>query len=222
MFQELFNFSFARPGARLAAAGLAALLFAAAPAKAAPECLQAVFFDLGNTLVDQTVPAPYPLLSSAQPAIDALQAMDVQVGIITNVPAGWDRDDLEALLAQPAFLDEFDVLILSSQAPAMKPDPAIYTFAHAALPTALPIAATAFVGETLTEIANSAVNPTSGARSVGMTGIHVSNAAPSALTDYTIPTNSLSQVATIVASTCMDFLDGFENGDTESWSIVLP
>jgi hypothetical protein len=141
---------------RIAAAALLGLPMALAPA-AATQCLQAIFFDLGNTLVDQSVPSPYPLFPTAQAAIDGLQAAGLEVGIITNVPAGWTRDDLETLLLEPQFLDEFDVLVLSSQAPAAKPNPAIYSYAHGLLPAPLPaIGATAFVGETLSEIANSA------------------------------------------------------------------
>jgi hypothetical protein len=58
------------------------------------------------------------------------------------------------------------VVILSSEAPAPKPDPAIYIFAHEALAEPRPpITSTAFVGETLSEIADREDNPTRGARS---------------------------------------------------------
>ncbi|MEO7793291.1 MAG: hypothetical protein ABIV06_00845 [Thermoanaerobaculia bacterium] len=191
-----------------------------APADAV-QCLKAVFFDLGNTLIDQSNPSPYPLFPTAQSAIDALQAAGLEVGVITNVPAGWTRGDLEALLQQPAFLDEFDVLLLSSQTNPLvsKPTPGIYIQAHALLPVAPPpIGATAFVGETIGEIANAQVAPTMGARAAGMIGIHLSSAAPSALADYTTGTADLADILDIVAATCNIFSDGFEAESTEEWS----
>lgn len=203
-------------------AGLLVALGITSPSARAESCLKAVFFDLGNTLVDQSGPAPYPLFPTAQSAIDALQAAGVELGIITNVPAGWTRTDLEGLLQEPSVLDEFDVLVLSSQTPGpvSKPNPAIYTYAHSLLPgPPPPIAATAFVGETLSEIANAAVAPTSGARAAGMVGIHLSNAAPSALADYTISPSDLGAVLAVVDLTCTAFIDGFESGTTTEWSL---
>lgn len=205
---------------RLALAATLALAIAA-PAARATQCLQAVFFDLGNTLVDQSVPAPYPLFPTAQAAVDALQAAGVEIGIITNVPAGWTRGDLETLLLEPAFLDEFDVLVLSSQTPGpvQKPNPLIYSYAHGLLPPPLPpIGATAFVGETLAEIANAQVAPTLGARAAGMVGIHLSDTAPSPLADYTITTADLADVLGIVGATCTVFIDGFESSNADEWS----
>ncbi|MEO8276275.1 MAG: hypothetical protein ABI639_08650 [Thermoanaerobaculia bacterium] len=181
------------------------LSLASAPASArTTPCLKAVFFDLGDTLVVDTGGLNFAVREGAQETVDALQAAGLELGIITNVPADWTVETLRSHLLQPTFLDEFDVLTLSSltSPPAAKPSPGIYSQAHAALPTPVPITATAFVGETISEIANSAVNPTAGARSVGMVGIHLSDAAPSALTDFTIPTNGLREVADIVANSC--------------------
>jgi FMN phosphatase YigB (HAD superfamily) len=187
-------------------ASTCSLALAASDARAL--CPSAVFFDLGNTLVDQSVAAPYPLFATARPTVEVLRERGVPVGIITNVPAGWDRDDLEGLIAEPAFLDEFDVLLLSSQAPAAKPNPAIYTHAHGLLAAPRPpIGATAFVGETLAEIANSAT-PTTGARAAGMLGIHLSTAMPSAFADATIA--SLDGLVELIDAGCPLFQDGFE------------
>ncbi len=172
------------------------------PVSADTPCLEAVFFDLGNTLVENSG-GTYVLREGADQTITDLQALNIRLGVITNVPPGWDLDDLRALLAEPDFLNEFEVVILSSQAPAAKPDPAIYTFAHAALPEpGVPIAATAFVGETLGAIADREVDPTEGARSVGMIGIHLSDLTPSPLTDFTIPADSLNHVVSIVVNSC--------------------
>ncbi len=195
----------------------ALLALASGPPARGADCLRAIFFDLGSTLVDQTNPAPYPLFPTAQATIDSLQARGLALGIITNVPAGWDRGDLEALLAQPAFLDEFDVLVLSSQAPAAKPDPAIYTHAYNQLALPRPvIAATAFVGETIGEIGNTVLNPTLGARAIGMTGIHLSNAAPNPIADVTIAT--LDDLLAVESAPCSFLVDGFESADAAAWS----
>ena len=132
------------------------------------QCINAVFFDLGDTLVEDPGTGLFVLRAGAGETIASLQGLGVPVGIITNVPAGWDRSDLEAILEEPEFLDEFDVLVLSSEAPAPKPSPLIYSYAHEQLSAPAPaITETAFVGETLSEIADSEINPTLGARAVG-------------------------------------------------------
>jgi FMN phosphatase YigB (HAD superfamily) len=197
---------------------IAAGLVGAGSAPARAECLRAVFFDLGETLVTAAGGGMFTLKPGAQETLDALQAAGRELGLITNVPGGWTREDLEAILLEPELLDEFDVLTLSSQAPAPKPDPAIYQFAHAALPTPVPIGATAFVGETLSEIANAEVSPTLGARAAGMIGVHVSSAAPSPLADFTIAPDDLPQVLAVVDVTCTALVDGFESGDTSAWT----
>lgn len=200
---------------RVSAAALLALLLSATSTRAEPYC--AVFFDLGNTLIDQTGPSPWPLFGDAQSTIDELQARGIAVGIITNVLAGWTREDVEALMQQPAFLDEFDALALSSEAGASKPAPAIYLYAFGLLDPPQPgIGLTAFVGETLSEIANTETNPTTGARAVGMTGIHLSGAAPSPLADHTIA--NLTALLDIATESCFVFVDGFESEDTTAWS----
>lgn len=192
----------------------AVLLSAAGGARAGTPCLEAVFFDLGDTLVENPGDGVFVLRPGAAETVAALQGLNLRLGIITNVPSGWDLDDLRALLAEPAFLDEFEVVILSSQAPAPKPNPAIYTFAHGALAEPRPpITATAFVGETLSEIGNHATSPTLGARSVGMVGIHLSDAAPSPLADFTIASDSLHHVIAIVETTCAS--SGVETGSVE-------
>jgi len=198
--------------------GIVVALLISGTGSASAQCLGAVFFDLGDTLVEDGGGGIFVLRAGAAETVAGLQALGTQLGVITNVPAGWTRADLEAILADPSFLDEFDVLVLSSLAPASKPDPAIYTHAHGLLPIAVPIGQTAFVGETLGEIADLELNPTEGARSVGMVGIHLSDAAPSPRADFTVPTNDLPAVISIVSPDCTVFEDGFESGDTGGWN----
>ncbi len=204
------------------AAALVVTLLLPTGAQAGPTAscigLEAVFFDLGDTLVEFDAPSGlFVLRSGAAATVDQLQALGIRVGLITNVPSDWDRADLEAVLQEPDFLDEFEVLVLSSQAPASKPDPAIYTHAHGLLISPPAIAQTAFVGETLGEIAD-AEPPTEGARAVGMVGIHLSDAAPSPLADYTLATNDLAGVVGVAQAHGQPvFCDGFEAGNADSW-----
>lgn len=202
----------------LSSSMLLALALAALPAEAQNRPIRAVFFDLGDTLVEN-VGGTFVLRPGAAEVVAGLQDLGTQLGIITNVPPDWTLEDLEAVLEEPEFLQEFDTVVLSSQAPAPKPNPAIYTFAHEQLPVAVPITETAFVGETLAEIANDEQNPTSGARAVGMIGIHLSDAPPSPLADFTVPTDDLPAIAELVAAV---FTDGFETGDTAAWSVTSP
>lgn len=188
---------------RFLSVATAAMLCISPVANAGTECLEAVFFDLGDTLVENPGTGIFVVRPGAREMVADLQERGVRLGIITNVPGGWDLDDLRALLAEPEFLDEFEVVILSSQAPAPKPNPLIYTFAHGSLAAPRPpITSTAFVGETLSEIGNHATTPTQGARAVGMVGIHLSDLPPSPFTDYTIPTDSLHFVTQIVDDSC--------------------
>ncbi|HQW81211.1 MAG TPA: HAD hydrolase-like protein [Pseudomonadota bacterium] len=173
-------------------------------------CPRAVFFDLGDTLVQAGTGGLFVVKPGAQATIDRLQANGTRIGVITNVPAGFTRAQLNALLADPSFLDEFEVVLMSSQAPTSKPNPAIYTHAHGLLANRPLITDTAFVGETLSEIANSQIAPTSGARATGMIGIHLSASAPSALADFTIPPTDLPQLVTLIEDQCQLYTNGFE------------
>ena len=192
----------------------------AAPSWAA--CPQAYFFDLGDTLVEAGGGGLFVVRAGAQETIDGLQALGLQLGVITNVPGDWTLQDLEAVLDDPSFLDEFDVVVLSSKAPAAKPDPQIYLFAHGLLPTPVDIENTVFVGETLSEIADAEADPTEGARAVGMIGIHLSDDPPSPLADFTLPTDGLTDLLPLHDSLCTVFADDFESGDTSAWSLAVP
>ena len=191
---------------------------AVTPSSSSAEPIRAVFFDLGDTLVEAAGGGLFGLRPGAADTVAQLQALGVELGVITNVPGGWTRDDLEAILVEPEFLDEFSVLVLSSQAPAPKPDPAIYTFAHAQLAVPVPITETAFVGEDLGEIADDADNPTEGCRAVGMIGIHLSDQPASPRADFTIPSDDLPQVVDIVLGANSIFIDSFESGDFTLWT----
>ncbi|MEM9291039.1 MAG: HAD family hydrolase [Acidobacteriota bacterium] len=190
-----------------------AVLMTATTASLEAQTLQAIFFDLGNTLIEDPGTGTFVLRDGAQETVDALQTLGLQLGVITNVPAGWTRANLEAIMAQPEFLDEFSVVVLSSQAPAPKPDPSIYTFAHGLLQIPVPITETAFVGETLGEIADVFPNPTEGCRAVGMVGIHLSDLPANPFASYTVATDDLPRIVEIARDLNQVFLDDFEDGE---------
>lgn len=149
--------------------------------------VRAIFFDLGDTLVVQDGGAQFVERPGASAAIAELKALGMRVGVITNTPDGFTEQDLDDLLEDPSLLDEFEVVLLSSQATSPpKPDPAIFLEAHALLPDAPPVQQIAFVSENLAEIADMQLAPTLGARAAGMVGIHLSPDPASPLADYTI------------------------------------
>jgi FMN phosphatase YigB (HAD superfamily) len=159
--------------------------------------VRAIFFDLGDTLVvqdgDLFVERP-----GASETIAELKGLGMRVGIITNTPADFTVEDLENLLKDPSFLDEFEVLLLSSQATSPpKPDPAIFLEAHGLLSDAPPVAQVAFVTENLAEVADQELTPTQGARAAGMVGIHLSSDPASPLADYTITPDQLNMLVTL-------------------------
>ncbi len=181
----------------------------AGPASAvveAPPCpaVEAVFFDLGGTLLVQGEDGLYEDVDGAAARlVDALQARALPIGIITNVPRGWALEDLAAELVDPSLLDRFDVVLLSSEAEARpKPDPAIFAEALALLPDPPPIAQTLFVTEELDHLADEE-EPTRGARAAGMVGVHLSDLDPSPLADRTVATADLSTMAALPWVACL-------------------
>jgi hypothetical protein len=155
----------------------------------------AILFDLGETLVTEQGDLFY-LRPDTVETVRALQDLGLPLGIVTNTYPGWDEQDLRDLLANPEMLDEFDIVLMSSQASSPpKPDAAIFVEAHALLsavvPSAPPIERTAFVTEETGDLADRASQPTEGARAAGLVGVLLSD-TPSDLADYTV--SALSEI----------------------------
>lgn len=157
--------------------------------------LEAMFFDLGETLVTEGDDGLFSPMPSAQQLLVDLTERELTLGVITNVPAGWTRADLDALLTDPGILDPFELVLMSSEAVAPKPDPAIFEEAVGLLSGPTEIGRTAFVTESLDDIADKKNNPTEGARAAGMLGVHLSDDAPSEFADYTVGTADLATLA---------------------------
>lgn len=150
-----------------------------------------LFFDLGDTLVELDGDL-YVERPGVNATIGELKGLGMRVGVITNTPDGFTLQDLQDLLVNPGFLDEFELVLLSSLAASPpKPDPAIFAEAHGMVVDAPPIAEVAHVSEDLAEIADLEVAPTQGARAAGMLGIHLSSAPPSPRANYTVAPDML-------------------------------
>lgn len=157
--------------------------------------VRAIFFDLGDTLVESDGGDQFVERPGAAATITALKELGMRVGIVTNVPPGFTMQDLQGLLVDPGLLDAFELVLLSSEAASPpKPDPAIFVEAHGLLSDPPPIEEVAFVSENLAELADHALAPTQGARAAGMLGVHLSPAAPSPLVDYTIAPDQLDEL----------------------------
>ena len=167
--------------------------------------VRAILFDLGDTLVEADGGGMFVERPGAAAMVTDLKDLGMRVGVVTNTPPGFTRQDLEDLLINPGFLDEFELVLLSSEAASPpKPDPAIFVEAHSSLVDPPPIAEVAFVGEDLAEIADQALAPTQGARAAGMLGIHLSAAPPSPLADYTIPADDLGALVSLAEIEWLD------------------
>ncbi len=163
--------------------------------------LEAMFFDLGETLVAEGADGLFAPMPATEQLLIDLGERQMPLGVITNVPDDWTREDLDGLLLDPTILEPFEVVFLSSEASAPKPDPAIFTEAVALLSTPTEIGQTAFVTESLDHIANKK-KPTEGARAAGMLGVHLSSDEPSELADYTL--EDLSSLADADWLDCLD------------------
>jgi hypothetical protein len=153
----------------------------------------ALLFDLGETLVTQQGDV-FVLRPDTLEMVQALQELGLPIGIVTNTLASWDEQDLRDLLVNPELLDEFDLVLLSSEADSPpKPDPAIFVEAHGLLPGAPPIERVAFVTEETGDLADQASAPTEGARAAGLVGVLLSE-SPSPLADHQV--SSLAEIPT--------------------------
>lgn len=65
-----------------------------------------VWFDLGNTLVNTSVPGQMTYMAGALRHLRLLRAVGVPVGLITNVPPEWGATDAERAAATKAYVNE--------------------------------------------------------------------------------------------------------------------
>lgn len=70
-----------------------------------PSC-SVVWFDLGNTLVNTSVPGQMTYMPGALRHLRLLHAIGVPIGLITNVPPEWGATDAERAAATKAYVDK--------------------------------------------------------------------------------------------------------------------
>ncbi len=73
-------------------------------AESRPSC-SVVWFDLGNTLVDTSVPGQMTYMAGAWRHLWLLRTVGVPVGLITNVPPEWGATDAERAAATKAYVN---------------------------------------------------------------------------------------------------------------------
>jgi hypothetical protein len=76
-----------------------------APAEQHRPTCSVVWFDLGNTLVDTSVPGRTTWMPGALRHLRLLRAVGVPIGVITNVPPEWGATDAERAAATKAFVN---------------------------------------------------------------------------------------------------------------------
>jgi putative hydrolase of the HAD superfamily len=95
--------------------------------------IKAIFFDVGNTLgaVDLASKTISPFPEAVHLLLAAQQLFHVQIGVITNIPSDWSRDDVENMLHAGGLLSYIDrrAIVTSADASASKPDTRIFSFA---------------------------------------------------------------------------------------------
>jgi len=115
--------------------------------------LQAVFFDIGDTLGHRDAAGQFHLFAGTPQLLAAMKsALGLRLGVITNLPAGMTTAEIRQILSDAGILNFFDPLgvVTSADAPAAKPDPAIYRFAASRIH--VPEAACLYVGENPAEV----------------------------------------------------------------------
>jgi len=124
-----------------------------------PGGIVAVFFDVGGTLAyREAETGKFAWYSDALESVAALKEQGRQVGLLTNVPRGWDQAMLGRLLLEPEPLDElFDPVVLAQSPPPPgypppKPDPLAFQNALAHLGRNVAPMQVLYVGENRAEV----------------------------------------------------------------------
>lgn len=126
--------------------------------------IQAVFFDVGNTLASRKKDGSLDVLPGTTNLLDVMRnVLNLRLGVISNVPDDMTTEALKRLLSDAKLLAYFDpnIIVTSKDAGADKPGPRIY--AYAAERANLSPASCAYVGENAKEV--------DGAQAAGMSGI---------------------------------------------------
>ena len=129
------------------------------PEPPATDRIVVVFFDVGGTLTyrDRET-GKYAWYSDALESVEALHGLGLKIGLLSNVPRGWDEAMLARLLAEPEPLTKlFDPVVLAQSPPPPgypppKPDPLAYQNALAQVGVNTPPFRALYVGEDRAEV----------------------------------------------------------------------
>jgi len=124
-----------------------------------PDSIVAVFFDVGGTLAYRdSETGKFAWYSDALESATAIKEQGRRVGLLSNVPRGWDQAMLGRLLLEPEPLDELFEPVVLAQAPPPpgypppKPDPLAFQNALAHLGRDVAPVQVLYVGENRAEV----------------------------------------------------------------------
>ena len=124
-----------------------------------PESIVAVFFDVGGTLAYRDPETgKFAWYEDALESVAAIKEQGRRVGLLSNVPRGWDQAMLERLLLEPEPLDDLFEPVVLAQAPPPpgypppKPDPLAFQNALAHLGRDVAPVQVLYVGEDRAEV----------------------------------------------------------------------
>ena len=124
-----------------------------------PDSIVAVFFDVGGTLAYRDPETgKFAWYSDALESATAIKEQGRRVGLLSNVPRGWDQAMLGRLLLEPEPLDDLFEPVVLAQAPPPpgypppKPDPLAFQTALAHLGRDVAPVQVLYVGENRAEV----------------------------------------------------------------------
>ncbi len=124
-----------------------------------PDSIVAVFFDVGGTLAYRDPETgKFAWYSDALESATAIKEQGRRVGLLSNVPRGWDQAMLGRLLLEPEPLDDLFEPVVLAQAPPPpgdpppKPDPLAFQNALAHLGRDVAPVQVLYVGENRAEV----------------------------------------------------------------------
>jgi FMN phosphatase YigB (HAD superfamily) len=115
--------------------------------------IQAIFFDIGDTLGHRDAAGQFHVFAGTLQLLAAMKStLGLRLGVITNLPQGMTTAEIRQILSDAGILSFLDPqgVVTSADAPAAKPDKAIYQFAAGRIH--LPEAACLYVGESPAEV----------------------------------------------------------------------
>jgi FMN phosphatase YigB (HAD superfamily) len=132
--------------------------------------IKAIFFDIGNTLgtVDLSKKALTPFPNMLDLLRTAHRVFQVPIGVITDIPDDWERQDVEALLGDAGILTLLDGrgIVTSKEAGSTKGEGS-QIFEFAARRLGVEMSACLFIDDDAKNVANACTSGMSAIQKVG-------------------------------------------------------